>query len=66
MRAREKQRENKYRGGTSDATTSLSLIVSLSFHDFLDAPLHLYKRSCPCYFRRKVCTIGASCAVYPA
>ena len=49
---------------------------------FLDAPSHLYKRSCPsvgpsvrssvgpsvpCYFRRwKVRILGASCAVYPA
>ena len=52
---------NKYRGGTSDATNSSSLIVSLimmSFDDFSDAPSHLYMRSCPsvgpyvpCYLR---------------
>ena len=35
---------------TSDATTS-SLIVSLSFDDFLDAPSHLYKRLCPSVLR---------------
>ena len=52
------------------------------FYFFLDAPSHLYKRSCPsarpsvrasvrrsvpCYFWRwKVRILGASCAVYPS
>ena len=42
--------KNKYRGGTSDATTPSSLIVPLfmmSIDNFLDAPSHLYKRVCP-------------------
>ena len=56
------EQRNKYRGGTSDATTSSSLIVPLfmSFADILDAPLHLYERSCRSvrrYVRRSVCPV---------
>ena len=49
-RGKSPEGENKYRGGTSDATTSSSIIVSsimMSCDDFLDAPSHLYMRLCP-------------------
>ena len=44
------ERKNRYRGGTSDATTSsplIELVFMMLLYEFLDASSHLYKRICP-------------------